>query len=171
MILLFALFAATTQAQKQVGQTCLFTCLHKIDPTRTVKQYIQAFTLYTGSGTVGEIYDNGPVASIQTLLGYIATVTDTISVSHIGLIGALDSGYQVMASIHFQDQDGNDLQHEILISGYRSKDKLNARVTDLLFYDPNSGRTERMNMQDFLTTSQLYSIAVKPLKNSALCTG
>jgi hypothetical protein len=159
MILLFAIAALNSKGQKQEGQTCLFTVLHRVDPSRTVKQYVTAFNTFVGEKQ--DVYENGPVASIQTLLGFIGSQVDTISVTHMGLINALDSGYAVMSSIHFQDEQGNNLEHEILITGYRSKDKANARLTDLLFYDPNSGRTEKMNMQDFLTTSQLYSIAVK----------
>lgn len=167
LILALALVTLTASAQKQRGQTCLFYSLAYVDSSRSVKDYLINFDQFKGHHV--DVFHDGPVSSVRELLSFISLQVDTMDISHTGLIQALDRGYKVMATFQFTDQDDNVRQHEVVILGYTSTDKLNASVTRLSYYDPNTGRTETMKMIDYLSQMQLYAVGVHPKSNSLTC--
>jgi hypothetical protein len=160
IVLLLALVSLNTQAQ-----TCLFRSMHFADPSRSVGDFIKSYHQFIGS-TFQDVRSDGPAPEKLTrTIDFISSEFETSDISKIGLIPALDSGFQIMATVQFADEDGNIFQHEIVIHSYRSKDRMNAAQTFLRYYDPATGRKdEEILMNDFFRSKQLYSVAVKPKK-------
>jgi hypothetical protein len=164
MILLFVIAALNGKAQKQDGETCVFSCMAKVDPSRTPKEYIRDFSHYSGQDQ--DVKTNGLSVKPAILTAFLSTVFDTITLSHVGILAAIDSGYKVMATIPVLNDDNLVTFHEILITGYRGKDRLSQKMK-LDYFDPAMGWNETIEVGYFIQHA-LSAIAVKS-KTVAVC--
>jgi hypothetical protein len=151
-----SLLSLNAFGQMQAGQTCLFTCMHHVDPRKSVEKYIHDFSLF--EHTKQDVFHNGAMGTLQEIVQFIKSEFDTIDLAKTGVIGAIDSGYVVFALV----QEESDLLHAIVIHRYYSIDPKNDRFTKLIYYDPATGSDdEHVRLKDFLLDWQLYSVGVK----------
>lgn len=147
-------------SQRQEGQTCLFTCLNHIDSRKSVSDYIHDYSLFTH--TRRDVYLNGAKGSTEEIASFIRSEFDTIDLRKCSIISAIDSGYAVIALVRPGHSWCQNVQHVITIQGYYSTDPKNPTITELIFYDPDTGNSkERITLEDFLVHWQLYCVAVR----------
>ena len=143
-------------AQQQEGETCLFTCMHHIDPRKTVDDYIRDFELFTG--TEQDIYQYGANGTFLQLAGYIGSELDTLGLITTSMRKAIDSGYAVIAII--KPAEGW-LYHVIIVYQYEPIGPGNPLINRLVYYDPKTGiNTNRIPIWDFME-QQRFCVAVK----------
>jgi hypothetical protein len=149
-------FAGNPEAQD--GQTCLFTVLHYINPDKPVNDFIRDFKIFTHSN--GDIYKDGAKATANQIINYVSTEFDTVN--SISVLDGLDRGDVVMSTITILTEDGNSIYHEILFTSYKAKETNNPFKIDLFFYNPATGKQEKINMMEWMKSNPLYFIVVKP---------
>jgi hypothetical protein len=161
LIAIGIILALSAVGQRQEGQTCLFTCMNHLGPSKSVFDYIRDFNRFTG--TRQDVYSDGAAGTVKELSQFIKSEFDTKDLDKTSIIDAIDSGYSVISMVHsMRESEYSNLAHVIVLEGYSSTDPKNPETTYLVFYDPLTGSdAERIPLEDFLTNWQVYGLGVK----------
>ena len=139
-------------AQVQQGETCLFTCAYHISHACSIREYEYDFTLYTG---VNQDYEeDGARATVAQLCGWIESEFPVVNED---LLTALDHHNVVITMVWV----GDCYAHEIVIEGYTYTDIHDPTDIELIYYNPEYGKHEKMKMFDYAISHPLYAITIK----------
>ena len=150
-------YAVNTRPEEpQRGNTCLFTCMNHLQPSKSVDDFIADFNSFLGTNQDG--YTSGAKATLQQNSDFINSEFKTKDLREVGLMPALDSGYNVLTCLKLYDENGVPTYHEIVLTGYVPNE--NYKKIKLKFYDPQTGNIELMKMMNYVNYNPPYALII-----------
>ena len=130
----------------QDGNTCLFECMHYVDPSYTVDEYIQMLA------PDQDVVNDGYSGSAQDIINFVHTHFDA---EYGPWLYMLKAGFVILTTV-----PEGEYNHAIVLTAVVDK-TLELSDAKLYFYDPAFGKIGKMGYLDFVNTQPRYAIAIK----------